>query len=87
MSRTQDLIEQTTDEVTLLNLEFLKLELQTFIDGYPFKGFFFPISYLEGLQVDFQRLIEWTTFETKEDYVDLIARYRQFTVYVSQGEE
>ena len=84
--RTEDLMEQTSDEDILLNLEFLRLELLTFIDGFPFKGFYFPISYLEGVQVDFQKLIEWTSFESGEDYIDLIARYRQFTTYIHQGD-
>ena len=26
-------------------------ELKTFIDGFPFHGFYFPVSYLEGVQV------------------------------------
>ena len=42
-------------------------------------------SYLEGVQVDFQRLSEWTTFEVIEDYQDLISRYNLFEAYVSQG--
>ena len=42
-------------------------------------------SYLEGVQVDFQRLAEWTTFETLSDYEDLIARYNLFDQYVQQS--
>ena len=42
-------------------------------------------SYLEGVQVDFQRLSEWTTFEVIEDYQDLISRYNLFEAYVQQG--
>ena len=80
------MIGQTTDEVTLLNLEFLRLELLTFIYGFPYKGFYFPVSYLEGAQVDFQRLIEWTTFESSEDFVDLISRYLQFNTFISEGD-
>ena len=85
LNRTEDMMGQTTDEVTLLNLEFLRLELLTFIEGFPYKGFYFPVSYLEGAQVDFQRLIEWTTFETSEDFADLISRYLQFNTYITQG--
>ena len=85
LNRTEELMGQTTDEVTLLNLEFLRLELLTFIDGFPFKGFYFPVSYLEGAQVDFQKLIEWTTFESSKDYVDLISRYIHFNTYITEG--
>ena len=47
--------------------------------------FWIICSYLEGVQVDFQRLAEWTTFEVYEDYEDLISRYNVFDVYVQQG--
>ena len=85
LNRTEELMGQTTDEDTLLNLEFLRLELLTFIDGFPFKGFYFPVSYLEGAQVDFQKLIEWTTFESSKDFADLISRYIQFNTYITEG--
>jgi len=82
--RSAELRNQTSDESLLMNLEFLDAELNTFIDGYRFKGFYFPINYLEGVQVDFQRLAEWTTFENVSDYEDLIARYNLFDQYVQQ---
>ena len=44
-------------------------------------------SYLEGVQVDFQRLAEWTTFENVSDYEDLIARYNLFDQYVQQSKQ
>ena len=47
----QDLLNSTTDATDRLNLEFFAGELKTFINGFPFHGFYFPISYLEGVQV------------------------------------
>ena len=41
--RADELTNQTDNESTLLNLQFLQMELQTFMDGYKFKGFYFPI--------------------------------------------
>ena len=41
--RVEGFKNQTTDESSLLNLQFLEAELQTFIDGFLFKGFYFPI--------------------------------------------
>lgn len=32
------------------------------------------MNYLEGVQVDFQRLAEWTAPQTLKDYQDIIAR-------------
>ena len=43
--RVEDTLAQTDDEEVLLNLQFLKKELETFIDGFDFKGFFFPVKY------------------------------------------
>ena len=40
---------------------------------------------MEGVHIDFQRLAEWTTFETLSDYEDLISRYNVFDQYVQQG--
>ena len=43
--RVEHTLAQTDDEDVLLNLQFLKKELETFIDGFDFKGFFFPVKY------------------------------------------
>ena len=45
------MLNLTTDSTDLLNLKFFMGELKTFIDGFPFHGFYFPVSYLEGVQV------------------------------------
>ena len=67
-----------------LNLEFFIAELSTFTDGYHLKGYFFPINYMEGVHIDFQRLSEWTSPKTNKDYEDLIARYKKFSIYAKQ---
>ena len=35
--------DMTTNPNVRLNLELLRAELLTFIEGYPFKGFYYPI--------------------------------------------
>jgi len=82
--RVEDTLAQTDDEEVLLNLQFLKKELETFVEGFDFKGFYFPVNYLEGIQVDFQKLASWTTFESLSDYQDLISRYNLFEAYAFQ---
>ena len=76
--RAEELLDQTDDEGLKLNIRFLIAELGTFINGYPFKGFFFPINYMEGVQVDFEKLIDWTSFDSKQDYLDIINRFEAF---------
>ncbi len=40
-----------------------------------FTGFHFPINYMEGVQVDFQKLAtDWALLETVQDYENLITR-------------
>jgi len=73
-----ELLNLTEDKGLKLNIRFLISELDTFINGYPFKGFHFPINYMEGVQVDFEKLIEWGSFDTKQDYLDLINRFKAF---------
>ena len=43
--RVDDNIAQTDDDQVLLNLQFLKKELETFVDGFEYKGFYFPVKY------------------------------------------
>jgi len=66
------------------NLEFFQAEVGTFVDGFFYRGFYFPINYMEGVHVDFQRLPEWATLTHLKDYEDLLARYEAFPTYVSQ---
>jgi len=82
--RADILKNQTENADLLLNLDFLVAEVQTYVDGYPFNGFYFPVSYLEGVQVDFQRLSEWASLDDQNDYEDLIARYNLLDSYMDQ---
>ena len=68
---------QTMDESSLLNLEFLEAELQTFIDGFPFKGFYFPIRFeinIKEVESFYSRLIQ--SFSA-EKYIHLIQKHNQ----------
>ena len=74
MRRGQELVDTTEDQTQLLNLQFFAAEVGTFVTGFPFSGFFYPISYLEGVQVDFEKLAEWAALESLQDYRDLVKR-------------
>ena len=49
-----------------------------------FHRFLFPISFLEGIHIDFQRISGWMTFETMNDYENLLERYLKFPVLVDE---
>ena len=38
--------DETDQKEVLLNLKLFREELLTFINGYPFKGFYFPVRFL-----------------------------------------
>ena len=46
--------------------------------------FLFPISFLEGIHIDFQRISGWMTFDTMNDYENLLERYLKFPVLVDE---
>jgi len=79
LERAENLYETIEDPGTKLNLRFFIAELETFINGYPYRGFYYPMNFLEGVQVDFVKLTsKWPTLDTVKDYEDVIARYRKF---------
>ena len=49
-----------------------------------FFRFLFPISFLEGIHIDFQRISGWMTFDTMKDYENLLERYQKFPVLVDE---
>ncbi|XP_035217073.1 uncharacterized protein LOC118190472 [Stegodyphus dumicola] len=57
------------------NLQLFIDELSNYIKGLDAKGYVFPINYLEGVQLEFVRLIELMKFENERDYRNLFARY------------
>lgn len=67
-------VNMTLSHADEVNLRILKEEVQTYIDGYPYMGFLLPLSYSEGVHVDFERLVTWMVFETAEDYEKLLGR-------------
>ncbi len=40
--------------------------------------FLFAINYMEGVHIDFERIVDWVTPKTDKDFKDLIARYQKF---------
>ncbi|ROT77241.1 hypothetical protein C7M84_004121 [Penaeus vannamei] len=67
-------VNMTLSHADEVNLRILKEEVLTYIDGYPYMGFLLPLSYSEGVHVDFERLVTWMVFETAEDYEKLLGR-------------
>ena len=45
LKKTNRYLDKTGDPKIQLNLQFLRTELLTFIEGYPFKGFYYPVRF------------------------------------------
>jgi len=66
------------------NVVFFLSEVETFIEGCKHPGYFFPINYMEGVHVDFQRLSEWGSLDSTSDYENLVSRYLAFPTHVKE---
>ena len=68
----------TTDRSLTLNLNLLKLDLESFIEGNEHRTYTFPINQLEGPQIDFPRLISYTKKSSSDEYNKLFQRLKLF---------
>ncbi|KAF8770333.1 uncharacterized protein LOC129988158 [Argiope bruennichi] len=69
------------------NLDFLVSELKCFIRGADAKGYFFPLNYMEGPHLEFERLIASMNCETLKDFNKILSRYKELPVQISQMTE
>lgn len=84
LTLAQKMEPQLVNHIDILNVKIFKDELQTYIDGYRFKGYYQPISYIEGIHVDLERLIGWMKMETHEDFLKIISRFERVPTQVEQ---
>ena len=77
-------LAEVVDSAQKEELEFFEAEVGTFVEGFSQGGYFFPINYMEGVQVDFQRLTEWAPPNDQRDFENVIARYKLFPAYIQQ---
>ncbi|XP_042210754.1 uncharacterized protein LOC121858378 [Homarus americanus] len=84
LDQAEALESNITDHDNLINIRALKNELITYMDGFPYQGFLVPLSYSEGIHVDFERLITWMVFKTSDDYENLLSRYKKLPEQLKQ---
>ncbi|XP_076321633.1 uncharacterized protein LOC143231037 isoform X2 [Tachypleus tridentatus] len=79
LQKSEELVSQLESGTSDLNMEMLISGLQTYVDGMELLGYFFPINRFEGVQLDFEVLIDsYMKFESVDDFTKLISRYRAF---------
>ena len=84
LEKANALLKDATNSDDKQNLEFLISELTIFVDGHEHGGYYFPLNYMEGAHVDFQRLAEWAAPATVKDYQDIVERYKLFHQQINQ---
>lgn len=72
------------NQANKLNLQLLKLELNTFLDGSKYNCYLFPINSLEGPQLEFARTISWMKQEKHADFEKILSRYDKFPKQADQ---
>ncbi|MCL4120290.1 UNVERIFIED_CONTAM: hypothetical protein GTU68_051869 [Idotea baltica] len=84
LSRAVALEPSLTDEADIINIKVLEYELNTYIGSYQFKGFYLPMNYLEGPQVDMENQFGWMLRDTFDDYDVMIRRMELLPLQIDQ---
>lgn len=84
VSEAESFLKNDIDDDSRLNLELLITDLSTYISGDDAKGYVFPITYLEGVHLEFDRLVSVMPLSTAKDYENLISRYRALPSQISE---
>ncbi|GIZ03160.1 uncharacterized protein CEXT_529651 [Caerostris extrusa] len=66
------------------NLEFLYSELKCFLKGADARGYYFPLNYMEGPHLEFERLIASMKCDTVKDFNKILSRYKELPLQISQ---
>ncbi|KAK3859481.1 hypothetical protein Pcinc_034411 [Petrolisthes cinctipes] len=63
----------------LINLKVFLLEMMTYIENFPYKRYFAPVTFLEGPQHYFKTMVEkQMVLSSYNDYQKLLSRYGEF---------
>ncbi|KAB7497565.1 hypothetical protein Anas_03160 [Armadillidium nasatum] len=74
LAQANELEPTLTDDADIANIEVLKYELETYINFYYLKGFYLPMNFLEGPQLDMELLFGWMLKNTTDDYYKMLSR-------------
>ena len=80
--RATKLLKTTKNPNVKINLRLFISEISSFIKGYHVKGFYFPITYLDGIHKEFQTLGEKPV--EINDFRNILLRYRAFPYFVGE---
>lgn len=81
---SQLLLNSNLEDEDKINLEYFICDLNIFMKGMNAKGYFFPISYLDGVHIEFERLIDVMKKESESDYLNIVERLSLLPCQISE---
>ncbi|KAK7097542.1 hypothetical protein V1264_004500 [Littorina saxatilis] len=69
------------------NLLLLRDQFQEYLDGAPFKAYYFALNYMEGVHVDMMQGVQFMKFEKVEDFELYVSRLEKIPKRVEQVQE
>lgn len=67
-----------------MNLQYFIGDLNIFQNGQKFKGYYFPLSYQDGVQVEYARLLSTMNQKTEDDYLKILERLSNLPCKISE---
>lgn len=74
MKKADDIQLNNLSSSAKIDLHLMKDQLQTFQKGMKYKGWYFPINFMEGLHADIPKVISTSPTNTEEDFRNLNKR-------------
>ncbi|XP_066294318.1 uncharacterized protein [Branchiostoma lanceolatum] len=84
LTTVQDCDDSGATAEEKLSLRLLKTEIQTYLDGIKFSPHLYPINTMEGPHVEFERLISFMKFNSKQDYDMYFSRLKAFPTQATE---
>ncbi|KAG0711015.1 hypothetical protein GWK47_021585 [Chionoecetes opilio] len=79
LQRAYDVDAALLSPEDLIDLKVLKEEMITYIDNFPYKKYFAPVTFMAGPQNDFKRMVQkQMVLVSYNDYQKLLSRYGEF---------
>ncbi|CAN7993024.1 unnamed protein product [Ixodes hexagonus] len=77
LKQAKGLQQKVDDEWCSASLNIFIDGLEGFLRGIDTLGYLYPVSFIEGIHVDFSQTIDYMVFETVDDYRKLLSRYNR----------
>ncbi|XP_070557159.1 uncharacterized protein [Ptychodera flava] len=78
LEQVQGLENTKMTEDDYINLLLMKKEVETYLDGFEFKGYYTPVVRNEDIKTYFEKVVSGMNFRNEEDYEKLFLRFQKF---------